>query len=80
MMFWSRRKLYSKEVGTAAKLARSVLDFKKKSLGFRNRVGIGLSCQATRPTRRNYFLGIDSWAPSKFKNPGSEVLWLEQRS
>ncbi len=44
----------------------------KKSMGARNKVGIGLSC---RPARRNSFLGIDSWAPwiralaGRYNNP-----------
>ncbi len=48
----------------------------EQSMGARNRVGIGLSY---RPARlhvhtvgwRNQFLGIDSWAPYKFKNTAS---------
>jgi hypothetical protein len=39
----------------------------EQSMGARNRVGIGFSYR----TARNCFLGIDSWAPSKFKNSGS---------
>ncbi len=38
----------------------------------RNRAGIGLSY---RPTcLRNWFLGIDSWTPEKFKNLGFELF------
>ncbi len=45
----------------------------KQSMEAGNRVGIGLSY---RPARLNslaeWFLGIDCWAPEKFKNSGSE--------
>jgi hypothetical protein len=37
----------------------------KQSRGAKNPVGIGLSY------RPNWFLGIDSWAPQKFKNSGT---------
>jgi hypothetical protein len=40
----------------------------KRSMGARNRVGIGLSY---RPAR---FFGIDSWASLKFKNSGSVLV------
>ncbi len=40
----------------------------------RNQVGIGLSYRRPGYTAwRNWFLGIDSWAPLKFKNSGSEL-------
>jgi hypothetical protein len=42
----------------------------KQSMGVMNRVGIGLSYGYT--AWRNWFLGIDSWTPYKFKNSGSE--------
>ncbi len=40
-----------------------------------NQVGIGLSYRTGPPgytAWRNWFLGIDSWAPKKFKNLGSD--------
>jgi hypothetical protein len=44
----------------------------KHSLWARNRVGIGLSYGLPGyTTLRNWFLGIDSSAPQKFKNSGS---------
>ncbi len=43
----------------------------KQSMGASNQVGIGLSYWPQ--AWRNWFLGIDSWAPSKFKNSGSVV-------
>ncbi len=48
-----------------------------QSMGARNRVGIGLSYQ---PARRNWFLGIDSWAPYKFKNFSSVQSFPLHRS
>jgi hypothetical protein len=50
----------------------------KQSMGVRNRIGIELSYTRTPgyTAWRNWFLGIDSWAPSKFKNSGSALqLW-----
>ncbi len=47
----------------------------KQSMGARNRVGIGLSYRPARihtTAWRNWFFGIDSWTPLKFKNSGSE--------
>ncbi len=47
----------------------------KQSVGARNRVGIGLSYgQPDFIGWRNWFIGIDSWAPYKFKNSGFVFL------
>jgi hypothetical protein len=49
-------------------------------MGARNRVGIGLSYRPAMPGYigwRNWFLGIDSWAPYKFKNSSSELEFLK---
>ncbi len=62
----SQQKVYSKAVG------KHCAEIFKHSKGARNRVGIGLSYRPAGYTAwQNWFLGIDSWAPSKFKNSGS---------
>ncbi len=48
----------------------------KQSMGARNRVGLWFSYRHARlHSLRNWFLGIDSWAPSNFKNSG---LFIQQ--
>ena len=42
-------------------------------MGARNRVGLSYTGPPGYTAWRNWFLGIDSWAPEKFKNSGSEV-------
>jgi hypothetical protein len=56
---------------------RPVLEFLNNLWGARNRVGIGLSYQPAMPGYigwQNWFLGIDSWAPSKFENSDSGYI------
>ncbi len=43
----------------------------KQSLEARSRLGIGLSYRPGYTAWRNWSLGIDSWAPYKFKNSDS---------
>jgi hypothetical protein len=78
-IYWLRKGLHVLLWPLQKRFSFSCAGIFKQSMGARNRVGIGLSY---RPARllyigwQNSFLGIDFWAPSTFKNTGSDLFFL----